>query len=96
MTTILALLGSSWHWLAALAAVVAALFASYFGGKKIGNVQTQAKADVEAGKVKAAEVETAADNRVKTTKAVQNVSENVNGMSGNAVDDRLRDKWTKD
>lgn len=96
MATILTLLGSSWHWIAALAAVVAALFASYFGGKKIGKVQTQAAADVEAEKVKSAEVVTAANVRVQTTKAAQNVSESVNDMSGSDVDKRLLDKWTKD
>ena len=39
MTLITTLLGGSWHWLAALAAVIAALGASYFGGKKIGKVR---------------------------------------------------------
>ncbi len=39
MTLITTLLGGSWHWIAALAAVIAALGASYFGGKKIGKVQ---------------------------------------------------------
>ena len=96
MTTILALMGSSWHWLAALTGVILALFASYFGGKKIGKVQTQAKADVEAEKVKAAEAVTAANARVTTTKAAQNVSKSVDDLSGSDVDKRLLDLWTKD
>lgn len=48
MTLITSLLGSSWHWLAALAGIVAALIASYFGGRKIGKVQQQAKSEVES------------------------------------------------
>ena len=43
MTLITTLLGGSWHWLAALAGVLAALCASYFGGKKIGKVQQKAR-----------------------------------------------------
>ncbi|AIR87263.1 MULTISPECIES: hypothetical protein [Erwiniaceae] len=48
MTLITSLLGGSWHWLAALAGIVAALIASYFGGRKIGKVQQQAKSEVES------------------------------------------------
>ncbi|NIG19456.1 MULTISPECIES: hypothetical protein [Pantoea] len=47
MTLITSLLGGSWHWLAALAGIVAALVASYFGGRKIGKVQQQAKSEVD-------------------------------------------------
>ena len=36
MTLITTLLGGGWHWLAALAAVIAALGATYFGGRKVG------------------------------------------------------------
>ncbi|MBS0879652.1 hypothetical protein JK231_03420 [Pantoea sp. JGM49] len=48
MTLITSLLGGSWHWLAALAGIVAALVASYFGGRKIGKVQQQAKSEVDS------------------------------------------------
>ncbi|KJV35559.1 hypothetical protein [Pantoea sp. SM3] len=48
MTLITSLLGGSWHWLAALTGIVAALVASYFGGRKIGKVQQQAKSEVES------------------------------------------------
>jgi len=47
MTFLTALLGGSWHWIAALGGVLAALVASYFGGKKIGKVQQKSKSDVE-------------------------------------------------
>ena len=47
MTFLTSLLGGSWHWLAALGGVLAALVASYFGGKKIGKVQQKSKFDVE-------------------------------------------------
>ncbi|WP_058961538.1 hypothetical protein [Type-E symbiont of Plautia stali] len=48
MTLITSLLGGSWHWLAALAGIVAALVVSYFGGRKIGKVQQQAKSEVDS------------------------------------------------
>lgn len=48
MTLITSLLGGSWHWLAALAGIVAALVASYFGGRKIGKVQQQARSEVDS------------------------------------------------
>lgn len=54
MTLITSLLGGSWHWLAALAGIVAALVASYFGGRKIGKVQQQAKSEVESANKAAA------------------------------------------
>ena len=46
MSFLLSQLAGSWHWLAAIGGVIAALIASYAGGKKIGKVQQQAKADV--------------------------------------------------
>lgn len=95
MEMVTALLGSSWHWLAAIGVVIAGLFASYFGGKKVGTVQTQAKADVTAAQKDAKRAEDSAAQRVSTTKAVENVRQDVNSMSDGAVDQRLRDKWTK-
>lgn len=55
MTFLTTLLGGSWHWLAALAGVIAALVASYFGGKKIGKVQQKSKSDVESAEKTAAQ-----------------------------------------
>ncbi|MCE0489007.1 hypothetical protein LU196_02905 [Pantoea sp. Mb-10] len=55
MTLVSTLLSGSWHWLAALAGIVAALVASYLGGKKIGKVQQKARADVEHAENKAAQ-----------------------------------------
>ncbi|WP_277978428.1 hypothetical protein [Pantoea endophytica] len=47
MTFLMTLFGGSWHWVAALAGVFAALVASYFGGKKIGKVQQASQSAVE-------------------------------------------------
>ena len=55
MTFLTTLLGGSWHWLAALAGVIAALAASYFGGKKIGKVQQQSKAEAKSAEETAAQ-----------------------------------------
>lgn len=55
MSFLLSLLADSWHWLAALFGIIAALVASYAGGKKIGKVQQQAKADTERAEKTAAQ-----------------------------------------
>lgn len=55
MTVLTSLLGGSWHWLAALGGIVAALVASYLGGKKIGTVQQKSKSAVESADKAAAQ-----------------------------------------
>lgn len=46
MSAILELLAGSWHWLAAIAALIAAGFSAYLGGKKAAKTEEKAKADV--------------------------------------------------
>lgn len=50
MTFFSLLTNGGWHWLAALGALMAALGASYFGGKKIGKVQQQAQSEAEGAR----------------------------------------------
>ena len=90
MTTLLALLSGSWHWLAALAAVIAGLVVSYFGGKKIGTVQTQAKADVKAAQVESNEVAAVAKQQSQNTEKANSVKQTNAALSDDATRDKLR------
>lgn len=96
MTLITGLLGDSWQWLIGLLGILVALVVSYFGGKKVGNVQTQAKADVVAANKDAEQVKATAAQRVETNKVVTGVRKNVNDLPDDTVDQQLRERWTKD
>ena len=85
MTAILSLLSGGWKWLAAVGGIAAAIAASYFGGKKVGNVQTQAKADVETAKQETQQAEATAQaesDNAKVAKSVQ--QENASVTDDNA------------
>jgi len=90
MTAIITMLAGSWHWLAALAAVIAALVGSYFGGKKIGTVQTQAKADVKAAQVESNEVAAVAKQQAQNVEKANSVKQNNAALSDDAARDKLR------
>lgn len=90
MSTILSLFSGGWSWIAGIAAVVAALVASYFGGKKIGNVQTQAKADVKAAQKEVQQAEQVADKQAEITQVVKNVQQDNNSVSDDAARERMR------
>ncbi|NIG20552.1 hypothetical protein F3J37_17905 [Pantoea sp. Al-1710] len=90
MTLITSLLAGGWHWIAALAAVVAALLASYFGGKKVGNVQTQAKADVKAAEAKSEQVQAVAKKQSDNTEKANSVKQANAALSDSAQRDKLR------
>lgn len=95
MELITSLFSGGWGWLAGLFAVVAGLAASYFGGKKIGAVQTQAKADIKAAEQKVENVKASSDAQLKVTKEASNVQDTVSRISDNDVDKQLRSKWTR-
>ncbi len=88
MSTILSLFSGGWSWLAGIAAVVAALVASYFGGKKIGTTQTQAKADVKAAQVETEQVAAVAKQQSENTKKANNVKQTNAALSDS--DQRLK------
>lgn len=95
MATITALLSSGWGWIAGLAALVAALFASYFGGKKIGTVKTQAKADVEKAEVKAEATKAAAEHESKVVNNADQAKADTANRTDDELRDRMREKWTE-
>lgn len=88
MTTITALLSGWWTEILAGLAVVAALVSAYFGGKKIGTTQTQAKADVQAAKVESAQVSAVAEKQKQNSEAAKNVQASNASLS----DDDARSK----
>lgn len=90
MTAVISLLAGSWHWLAALAAVIAALVASYLGGKKIGAVQTQAKADVKAAQVESNQVAAVAKQQSQNVEKANSVKQNNAALSDGDARDKLR------
>lgn len=95
MSTLLNLLGGGWQWLAGIAALLVALVASYFGGKKIGTVQTQAKADVDKAEAKTEVIKASAEHESK----VINNADTAKSETANLTDDELRqrmhDRWTE-
>jgi hypothetical protein len=90
MTTITALLSGWWTEILAGLAVVAALVSAYFGGKKIGTTETQAKADVTAAKVESAQVASVAQQQSENTEKANSVKQANAALSDDAQRDRLR------
>ncbi|MDU5780747.1 MAG: hypothetical protein E6Z83_08045 [Pantoea sp.] len=90
MTVITSLLAGGWHWVAALAALVAALVASYFGGKKIGTVQTQAKADVASAQAETKEVAAVAKQQAENTEKANSVKQTNAALDDAAARSKLR------
>lgn len=90
MTMFISLLSGGWKYLAALAGIVAAIAASYFGGKKVGNVQTQAKADVKAEKVKSEQVAAVAKQQADDTVKANDIRQSNAALSDTAARNKLR------
>jgi len=90
MTVITSLLAGGWHWVAALAALVAALVASYFGGKKIGTVQIQAKADVASAQAETKEVAAVAKQQAENTEKANSVKQTNAALDDAAARSKLR------
>lgn len=90
MTTITALLSGWWTEILAGLAVVAALVSAYFGGKKIGTTETQAKADVTAAKVESAQVSAVAEKQKENTQAVKDVQQSNSALSDSDARSKLQ------
>ncbi|WP_338556642.1 hypothetical protein [Erwinia sp. E_sp_B04_7] len=91
MSTILSLFSDGWHVLAAVGVVLAAVVASWFGGKKIGKVQQKARSDVASAKEEAQRVAVVANKQALDIKEVKNVQDNNNVLTDDAARDKLRD-----
>ena len=90
MTTISALFSGWWTEILAGLAVIAALVSAYFGGKKIGTTQTQAKADVQAAKVESQQVADVAKKQSENTEKANSVKQTNAALSDDAQRDKLR------
>ena len=90
MTLLTTLLGGSWHWIAALAAVIAALGASYFGGKKIGKVQQKARSDVDNAQQQASRVEAVAQQQQHNREEANRVATDNHNLDDAAARDKLQ------
>lgn len=90
MTTISALMSGWWTEILAGLAVVAALVSAYFGGKKIGTTETQAKADVTAAKVESAQASAVAEKQKQNTEAAKNVTQSNAALSDDAARAKLQ------
>ena len=90
MTTLTELLSGWWTEILAGLAVIAALASAYFGGKKIGTTQTQAKADVQAAKVESQQVAAVAAKQKENTEAAKNVTQSNAALSDDAARNKLR------
>ncbi|MDQ1212127.1 hypothetical protein [Pantoea anthophila] len=89
MTLITTLLGGGWHWLAALAAVIAALGATYFGGRKVGKVQQKARNDVENAQQEAARVTAVAQQQQHNREEANRVATDNHSLDDAAARDKL-------
>ncbi|MGD9423802.1 hypothetical protein ACLHDD_01210 [Pantoea sp. NSTU24] len=90
MTLITSLLGGGWHWLAALAAVIAALGATYFGGKKVGKVQQKARSDVDNARQEASRITAVAQQQQQHREEANRVATDNNSLDDAAARDKLQ------
>lgn len=90
MTLMTSLLGGGWHWLAALAGVIAALGASYFGGKKVGKVQQKARSDVESAQQEVSRVTAVAQQQQHNREEANRVATDNNSLDDAAARDKLQ------
>lgn len=90
MTAISGFLSGWWSEILTGLGVVIALAASYIGGKKIGTVQTQAKADVEAAQVKSEQVAAVAKQQAENTEKANSVKQTNAALTDDAARNKLR------
>ncbi|MGG6193041.1 hypothetical protein ACQV2B_02940 [Pantoea allii] len=77
-----------WNYILAGLAVIAAGITAYMGGKKVGTVQTQAKADVAAAEKDKSQVEAVAKKQSDNVEIAKNVQSDNSSLS----DDDARSK----
>ena len=90
MSLFTALLSGGWHWLAGIGALIAALGASYFGGKKIGKVQQQAEADTKSAQKEAAQTAAVAQQQQQHREEATRVSTENSNLDDAAARDKLQ------
>lgn len=86
----MSLIANWWTEILAGLAIIAAFVSAYFGGKKIGSTQTQAKADVAAAKVESKQVANVAKQQSENTEKANEVRQSNAALSDGAQRDKLR------
>lgn len=79
-----------WNYILAAFAVIAAGYAAYKGGKKVGTVQTQAKADVAAAEKDKSQVEAVARKQSENVEIAKNVQSDNSSISDDDARSRLQ------
>lgn len=90
MSLLTSILGGSWHLLAGIAAVIAALFATYLGGHKIGKTQEKAKADIAAAQKETAEISAIAKKQQQNREEANRVHIANDVLDDTAARDKLQ------
>lgn len=96
MSTFLSLFNGSGHLIAGIGVVIAAIVASWFGGKKTGKVQQKAKADVQAAKVESAQISAVAEKQAKNSEEAKNVQAANNALNDDDARRKLRESQYND
>lgn len=90
MNTLINLFAGGWNYILAGLAVIAALVATYFGGKKVAKAEEKAKADVvEAIRVQR-QAEAKSDVESHSIKAAKEVQQDNASLSDDAARERMR------
>lgn len=79
-----------WNYILAGLALIAAGIAAYMGGKKVGTVQTQAKADVAAAEKDKSQVEAVAKKQSENVEIAKNVQSDNSSISDDAARSKLQ------
>lgn len=79
-----------WNYILAGLALIAAGIAAYMGGKKVGAVQTQAKADVAAAEKDKGQVEAVAKKQSENVEIAKNVQSDNSSISDDAARSKLQ------
>ncbi|WP_313677127.1 hypothetical protein [Pantoea vagans] len=79
-----------WNYILAVFAVIAAGYAAYKGGKKVGAVQTQAKADVAAAEKDKNQAEAVAKKQSENLEVAKNVQSVNSSLSDDDARSRLQ------
>lgn len=86
----MSLIANWWAEILAGLAIIAAFVSAYFGGKKIGSTQTQAKADVAAAKVESKQVADVAKQQSENTEKANEVRQSNAALTDDDQRDKLR------
>lgn len=90
MNTLVNLFAGGWNYILAGLAVVAAILASYFSGKKVAKTETQAKGDVAEAERVQRQAEAKSDVESHNIQTAKEVQQSNASLSDDAARDRLR------